>query len=269
MALYIFVESFLFYSVVRRLDYMSALFRKAKQSRIFQDVVSQIQGAILDGHIKAGDKLPSERDLGEMLGTSRGTLREALRVLEQKDLIEIRLGVGGGAIVKDPGGKQITESLAMLIRSQKISLRHLAEFREDVEGTVTGMAAERATDDDIRHLQDLLKAAKACCEASAKEWREFMRVDEQVHMFMARISGNPIYEFILKTIHDNIQIYYDRYLPWGPKELNENYDDLCQLVAAVTDREAEQAVRVAREHVRRFNSYMQKKKRKIITKEYP
>ena len=86
---------------------MSALFRKAKQSRIFQDVVDQIQGAILDGQIKPGDKLPAERELGEMLGTSRGTLREALRVLEQKGLIEIRLGVGGGAIVKDPSDERI------------------------------------------------------------------------------------------------------------------------------------------------------------------
>ncbi len=63
---------------------MSLTFRKAKQSRIFQDVVNQIQEAILDGHLNAGDKLPSERELGEMLGTSRGTLREALRVLEPK-----------------------------------------------------------------------------------------------------------------------------------------------------------------------------------------
>ncbi|MGD9367199.1 MAG: FadR/GntR family transcriptional regulator [Desulfobacteraceae bacterium] len=245
---------------------MPFLFRKAKQSRIFQDVVDQIQGAILDGRIKPGDKLPAERELGEIFQTSRGTLREALRVLEQKGLIEIRLGVGGGAIVKDPGGEQITESLDILIRSQKISLRHLAEFREDVEGTVTGMAAERATDDDIRHLQDLLKAAKANWELGSEQWTEFMRVDEQVHMFMARISGNPIYEYILRTVHDNIHIYYDRYLPWGPKELNENYDDLCQLVAAVADKDAERAVRVAREHVRRFNSYMEKKKRNINTR---
>jgi DNA-binding FadR family transcriptional regulator len=247
--------------------FVSLLFRKAKQSRIFEDVVEQIQGAILDGRIKPGDKLPAERELGEIFGTSRGTLREALRVLEQKGLIEIRLGVGGGAIAKDPGGEQITESLDILIRSQKISLRHLAEFREDVEGTVSGMAAERATDDDVRHLQDLLKTAKAYWEAGDEEWREFMRVDEQVHMFMARISGNPIYEFILKTVHDNIQIYYDRYLPWGPKELSENYHDLCQLVAAVADKEVQRAERVAREHVRRFNSYMQDKKRNVITRE--
>lgn len=82
-------------------------------------------------------------------------------------------------------------------------------------------------------------------------------------MVMARISDNPIYEYILKTIHDNIHIYYDRYLPWGPKELNENYDDRCQLVAAVADKDAERAERVAREHVHRFNCYMEKKKRKI------
>lgn len=245
---------------------MSPLFRKAKQNRIFQDVVEQIQSAILDGRIKPGDKLPAERELGEMFGTSRGTLREALRVLEQKGLIEIRLGVGGGAIAKDPGGEQITESLDLLIRSQKISLSHLAEFREDVEGTVTGMAAERATDDDIRHLQDLLEVAKASWESGGAQWTEFMRVDEKVHMFMARISGNPIYEYILRTVHDNIHIYYDRYLPWGPKELNENYDDLCQLVAAVADKDAKRAVRVAREHVRRFNSYMEKKKRNINTR---
>jgi DNA-binding FadR family transcriptional regulator len=246
--------------------FVSFLFRKAKQSRIFQDVVEQIQSAILDGRLEPGDKLPAERELGEIFGTSRGTLREALRVLEQKGLIEIRVGVGGGAIVKDPGGEQITESLDLLIRSQKISLNHLAEFREDVEGTVTGMAAERATDDDIRHLQDLLEVAKASWELGAAQWTEFMRVDEKVHMFMARISGNPIYEYILKTVHDNIHIYYDRYLPWGPKELNENYDDLCQLVAAVADKDAERAVRVAREHVHRFNSYMEKKKRKINTR---
>ena len=72
------------------------MFRAAKQSRIFQDIVDQIQEAILDGRFKAGDMLPSERELKEMFQTSRGTLREALRVLEQKGLIEIKLGVGGG-----------------------------------------------------------------------------------------------------------------------------------------------------------------------------
>lgn len=244
---------------------MSMLFRKAKQNRIFQDVVTQIQTAILDGKIKPGDKLPAERELGEMLGTSRGTLREALRVLEQKGLIEIRLGVGGGAVVKDPGGKQITESLAMLIRSQKVSLHHLAEFRVDVEGTVAGLAAQRAKKSDLLHLQELLHSAKKHMQAGVEQWSEFMRVDEKVHMYIAHIAGNPIYEMILKTVHANIHIYYDRFLPSGINEIKENYEDLRELIAAVSNQHADQAVELARSHVRRFNSYMEKKKRQINT----
>jgi GntR family transcriptional repressor for pyruvate dehydrogenase complex len=239
---------------------MSSLFRKARQNRIFQDVVEQIQTAILDGRIQPGEKLPAERELGEMFGTSRGTLREALRVLEQKGLIEIRLGVGGGAVVKGPGGEQMTESLDMLIRSQKVSLHDLAEFREGVEGTVTGMAAQRAEPEDIIRLQELLQAAKGFWEAGVEKWPDFMRVDEQIHMTLARIARNPFYALILKSVHDNIHIYYDRFFPYGKDELNENYHDLNEIVAAVASGQVERASELARDHVRRFNRYMEKKK---------
>lgn len=244
---------------------MPFLFRKAKKSRIFQDVVDQIQAAILDGRIKPGDKLPAERELGEIFETSRGTLREALRVLEQKGLIEIRLGVGGGAIAKDPGGEQITESLAMLIRSRKISLRHLAEFREGVESIVAGLAAKRATADDIEHLRDLLSRAETCWKAGVERFAEFMRVDEKIHMALAGISGNPIYEVILRTVHDNIHIYYDLFLPSSMDKMTENFHDLKQLVGAVAEGHAERAGALAGEHVRKFNRHMEKKKRQIST----
>lgn len=241
----------------------SPLFRKAKQARIFQDVVDQIQAAILDGRLSPGDRLPAERELGEMMGTSRGTLREALRVLEHMGLIEIRLGVGGGAMVKDPGGDQITESLAMLIRSQKVSLQHLAEFREDVEGTVAGLAARRATAKDIRHLRQLLQTARSCWETGLEKWADFVRVDEKMHMALARAAGNPVYAIILKTVHDNIHIYYDRFLPPGENELNVNYRDLCDLVETVAGGDIEGARELARNHVRRFTRYMKKKKKEM------
>jgi GntR family transcriptional regulator, transcriptional repressor for pyruvate dehydrogenase complex len=247
---------------------MSSLFRKARQNRIFQDVVDQIQAAILDGRIQPGEKLPAERELGEMLGTSRGTLREALRVLEQKGLIEIRLGVGGGAITKGPGGDQMTESLDMLIRSQTVSLHDLAEFREGVEGTVAGLAAQRAKPADIQRLRELLQAARRCWEAGVDQWPDFVRVDEQMHMALARIARNPIYALILKTVHDNIHIYYDRFLPSGQDELNENYQDLNQLVEAVAAGRVETAAGLARDHVRRFNRYMERKKREILPGEH-
>ncbi len=244
---------------------MSTLFRKARQNRIFQDVVEQVQAAILDGRIKPGEKLPPERELGEMLGTSRGTLREALRVLEQKGLIEIRLGVGGGAIAKGPGGSQITESLDMLIRSQKVSLPDLAEFREGVEGTVAGLAAKRAQPGDVVMLRKLLEAARRCWEAGVDKWPEFVRVDEQIHMALAQVARNPLYAVILKTVHDNIHNYYDRFLPCGKDELNENYRDLSRLVEAVAAGEVENAILLARSHVRRFNRYMEKKKKETGT----
>ena len=110
------------------------MFRKTVQNRIYQDLVEQIQDAILDGKLKPGDKLPSQRELVELFQTSRASLREALRVLQHKGLIEVKLGVSGGAVVKDINTEQITEDLSLLMQHQKVSFDQLAEFREGVEG---------------------------------------------------------------------------------------------------------------------------------------
>ena len=135
---------------------MTHLFRAARQNRIFQDVVEQIQEAIIDGQLKVGDRLPAERDLKEMLQTTRSTLREALRVLEQKGLIEIKLGMGGGAVVKKVTSDLVAESLDLLIRSNQVSLQHIAEFRERVEGDVVRLATSRLKTSDIDALEKLL-----------------------------------------------------------------------------------------------------------------
>ncbi len=240
---------------------MEQLFRKAKQSRIYQDVVEQIQTAILDGEIEAGAKLPPERDLCELFQTSRGTLREALRILEQKSLIEIRLGVNGGAYVRDPNSELMAENLAMLIRSNEVALEHLEEFRETIEGDVAGLAARRATTADDELLRGLLAEADGLRSQGLSRWNDFVRVDEQIHMAIARIAGNPLYDFVLKSIHANIHRYYDKFLNVGEHEMEENYQDLRQLIEAVGERQPEKAWALAREHVRRFSAYMQNKRR--------
>lgn len=237
------------------------MFRAARQNRIFQDVVDQIQEAILGGTLKPGDMLPPERELKETFAISRGTLREALRVLEQKGLIEIRLGVNGGAVVKaeDTAG-QFSDSLDLLIRYQKISLTHLAEFREGVEGTVAGVAAERATPDDIRNLEALLEEARGYVERGAEGWHDFLTVDQQFHQELALITGNPIYIFVNKMVHDNIQRYYDDFLPPDETRLIENFKDLCNIVELVKQGEATDVRLLAQKHVRRFNEYMMDQK---------
>ena len=232
------------------------MFRVAKQSRIFQDVVDQIQDAILRGDLAPGDTLPPERDLKDMFQTSRGTLREALRVLEQKGLIEIRLGVRGGAVVRAATAEPFSESLDLLIRSQKVSLDHLAEFREGVEGTVAAMAARRAEPTDIQMLEGLLEEARVHVDAGPDAWDEFVGVDKRFHQALARIAGNPIYILVHQMVHDNIQRYYDDFLPANTSMLDENFQDLCNLLDLVKHRRVDEAGHLARMHVRRFNGYM-------------
>lgn len=241
---------------------MGTLFHKAKQNRIYQDVVDQIQTAILDGQLVPGDKLPPERELCEMFQASRGTLREALRILEQKSLIEIRLGMSGGAYVKDANAELMAENLAILIRSQAVSLQHLAEFREGVEGAVAELAALRATAADKKKLAKLITQAARCREKGLRDWDNFVQMDEKIHIELACIAGNPLYRFIHHSIHENIHRYYDKLLIIGEEELEENFQDLNSIVAAVVAGEAEKAKRLAIHHVRRFSAYMEQKKRR-------
>ena len=240
------------------------MFQAAKQTKVFQDVVEQIQEAILDGRLKTGDTLPAERELKQLFNISRGTLREALRVLEQKGLIKIKLGVGGGSVVKAVDTDQISESLGLLIRSQKVSLNHLAEFREDVEGIVAANAARTSTREHIQGLKNLLDEARECVEQGSSRRNEFIEIDKQIHLNLAQIAGNPIYTSILHSIHDNIHRYYDRFLSMEKKELEENYQDLCNIVRAAEAGNAGEARKFAQEHVQRFNRYMKKRENRQI-----
>jgi DNA-binding FadR family transcriptional regulator len=237
-----------------------SLFRKARQNRIFQDVVEQIEEAIIRGRLKEGERLPSERELQEIFQVSRGTLREALRVLEEKGLLTIKPGVGGGAFVEPVTTRQVSDSLAMLIRYQRVSLGHLAEFREGVEGIVARLAAQRSHLQDIQELQGLLQRAKQCLDEGIRAWEEFLQIDERIHMALARIAGNPIYLFVLQTVHDNIDRYYERFLPREEELMWENYRDLLHIVSAVKQKDPEEAAKRAREHVRRFRMHMEKAK---------
>ena len=233
------------------------MFKKAKQNRVFQDVVEQIQDAILTGKLAPGSKLPAERDLKDMFNTSRGTLREALRVLEQKGLIEIKLGVAGGAIVKQMDTDPIIESLALLIRSGGISLEHLAEFRIKIEGSIVELAAQRATPKDIREMERLYAKAKGFCDNGDGE--NFLKTDEAMHIYIGIMSRNPIFQFIQKSIHDNIHQYYESYLPMNHERTLENLADFEKIIAAIKRKEAAEAADIIRDHVDRFNKKMQEK----------
>ncbi|MBR9984824.1 MAG: FadR family transcriptional regulator [Desulfosarcina sp.] len=232
------------------------MFKKITQQRIFEDLVAQIEGAILDGRLKTGDQLPAQRDLVDMFQTSRGPLREALRVLEQKGLLEIKRGVRGGAVVKQPGMAPVAESLGLLVRHREITLAELSEFREGVEGSVAAIAAQRATPADIRQLKSLLKQAKKHVGDGIEAWQAFCHVDNRIHVAIAKAAGNRVYEFVLRMVHDNIQQYYEAHPLKGQPFMQENYQDLCDIVTALEKRQATAVRALMQSHVRRFNRYM-------------
>ncbi|MCK4791256.1 MAG: FadR family transcriptional regulator [Desulfobacteraceae bacterium] len=238
------------------------MLEKASHSSLVEGVIEQIEEAIVDRTFKPGEKLPSPEDLQESLGISRGTLREALRVLEQKGLIEIKPGVGGGAVVKTVSTEQMSQGLALLIRYQRVSLNHIAEFRDSVEGSVAALAAERATKEDIERLKGLLKEAHKHLGEGASHWDAFIRVDEQLHLALAHITDNPLYISIERIVHENIHRYYKKFLPWKENVMRENYQDLCDIVAALEDRDGARACALAKSHVHRFHQHMEEKRKK-------
>jgi GntR family transcriptional repressor for pyruvate dehydrogenase complex len=234
------------------------MFKQVKQNKAYQDVVEQIQDAIVSGTLPPGRQLPAERELKEQFGISRGTLREALRVLEQKGLIEIRTGVAGGSIVREINSQQLQENIGMLIRNRTVSLRDLAEFREGIEGGVAALAAERAEEQDLAALAELITEAERHLVRGRAGWDDFVRSDEKIHLTLARISGNQLFISVLESVYFNIHTYYENYLPRSKKILQENFDDLRGIVGAVSTGNGELARQLAQDHVQRFNTVMEK-----------
>jgi DNA-binding FadR family transcriptional regulator len=186
-------------------------------------------------------------------------LREALRVLEQKGLIEIRTGVAGGSIVREVHSETLSENLGLLIRNRGVSLRDLAEFREGMEGGVAALAARRAKEQDLAELRSLLLMAEAHLAEGPAGWDAFVRCDEQIHMALATMSGNQLFITVMESLYRNIHSYYESYLPWGTALLEENFRDLQAIVAAVSGGDEESARQIAQGHVTRFNAYMEEK----------
>jgi len=237
------------------------MFKRAEHHRAFEDVISQIQEQVLDGRLKAGDRLPSERQLQEAFQISRNTLREALRALEQKGLITVKTGVKGGAIVCPVDTKGVSESLDLLLRYRKIDLAELSEFREEVEGLVAVKAAQMARKEDIAHLKGLLKSMEEQLPRGELGWDEISRLDTLFHLRLARITGNRMYESVLHTVHNNINHYFYHFLSKDQTIFRNTYKELCRIAEAIERRDPDQARTCLQQHLRRYSRMMKAKER--------
>lgn len=223
------------------------MFKKAiRPTRIYQEVADKIEDAILSEKLQVGDRLPSERELAEVFDISRRTLRESLRVIEQKGLIEIRTT---GAIVKMTTKEKLSQSLALAIRSQKIAWRDIVQFRSEMEGNIAFKAAHQATKKDIEDLEDIIKSVKAQLKPGILDWDEYINLDKRMHIILARIAGNPIYELIMRSFLDNLKVYFEPYRTREMQFAVENFENMNAIVEAVKQKDQQAARRLIAEHL--------------------
>lgn len=232
-------------------------FQKMISKKSYEHVVEEIEEAIIKGELCEGDKLPSELKLKTMFETSRGTVREALRVLEQKGLVSIKTGVKGGATILKPGTRPIEEGIGLLIRQKSVSLEELAQFRILLEGFASYCAAAKADQNDIEALAAILEQADGLVRTEPDEWDGFHKLDALFHQTLAQIAGNCLIQANLKTVHENIHTYFQQYLPFSQKLLEEDLNDLQRIFKAVESHDPEQAKSLAQSHVQRFSHMME------------
>ncbi len=175
-------------------------FTPARMGRAGEDVALQIEAAILAGKIQPGESLPSERELREQFQTGRGVIREAMRALKEKGLIEIRKGAKGGAFVKEAEVANASESLALFLKQQNVDPDYLVEFRESIDRAITVLAIARA---DAAEKADLERDASALADmndAPETDMEALVEMDRRLNIKLARMSRNPIFEWVMGAV---------------------------------------------------------------------
>jgi len=167
-----------------------ATFEPVQAQRSFESVVEQIRRRVERGILRAGDKLPPERELSKQLKVSRHTLREALRSLEVTGLVEFRRGASGGAFIRASSGDAATASFADQFRRGTIRPEHLTEARIIIGVSVARLACERRTEEDLEALQTNVDESEAAVEADDIPRRA--RANLQFHRILATATRNPV-----------------------------------------------------------------------------
>jgi GntR family transcriptional regulator, transcriptional repressor for pyruvate dehydrogenase complex len=150
---------------------------------------------IASGEIAGGEPLPSERELVERFGVGRSSVREALRMLESKGLIDQR---GKGRFVVSEPQNPLNSSLQVLLELQEVDMRELFEVREVLEGETAAFAAERRTDEDVLAIAETIDAMAASLHSADS----YIDADLQFHLAIARASRNRIALHMMHAIRE-------------------------------------------------------------------
>jgi GntR family transcriptional repressor for pyruvate dehydrogenase complex len=218
------------------------MFKPIKQIRVSDEIVNQMKNLISEGTLKPGDQLPPERELIKEFGVSRPTLREALKSLVAMGFLEAKQAKR--TFVKSMISERMQDPLSLLIKTDTQKIFDLIEVRKAMEAWSAFHAARRATEEDIKQLESIIKEMKEAFEKG----RNWEKEDADFHLAIAQATHNTIQTHIMSTIYDLLKesvarVFTDR--AKVKKLLQQHY----RIFTAIKNHSAEKARDRTLEHL--------------------
>lgn len=220
-----------------------------KKVNVGQMVFDQMEEQLIRGEWKPGDRLPSENELAEMFDVSRITIRQALQKLSVLGMVETRFGEG--SFVKKVDVGENMNALVPMMYLNKNSSFQVFEFREIIDAEAAGIAAERATEEDIRELEKILREMKKAFEKG--DVKAFGQKDLEFHFKVTQITGNSLLvqtNIILRRI---LEISMEDVIEKMGCEPAMYYHK--KILDAIKNKDRDSAMQLMREHIRNNRKY--------------
>lgn len=213
--------------------------------RASEAIYEQIRGMILNGELKPGDHLPSERQMMEMMQRSRPTIREALRMLEREGFIKTSHG-STGAVIQSPTTSTLEQSFEAMLRVNRITVREIGEYRDFNEIQIAGWAAERRTEEDIKNLQQCLQKSAQVID----NYLLFIEAEQPFHALLAKASQNTVAQIQERVLSSCVkQPLYDTFVELSPDDRRALCEHIHRKHVAVVDAIIAQDVETARQRM--------------------
>jgi GntR family transcriptional repressor for pyruvate dehydrogenase complex len=171
--------------------------RAVKKKRIHEEIIAQIREELVDGRLKPGDRLPSERELSAKFQVSRASVREAIRALESMEVVTTR--TGDGTFVAT-GSEILFSPLVSIILQQKDVLLDIFEARKVIEPEIAGLAAKRATPEEIRQMEEMLEEqARQIARGESG-----LEADTAFHSLLTQSTKNKVFLRLNDAVVDSL-----------------------------------------------------------------
>lgn len=168
--------------------------------RLCDEVVSQLEQQILNGDFLQGDKLPSESILSEQAGVSRRAIRDALKILETKGLIEVRKGSGAFVARNDYDIylNSLVENVSSYLSNARATLENVLQFRMIIEGSAVEALAMKKDSKDIDALNDNLRQQRDALQN--KDTKAYNKVHWKFHLSLVEGLRNPMIDMLYQQV---------------------------------------------------------------------